>query len=145
MTRYAINVIENGENQLLFLQRSPHAKLGPGLWGFSGGHIEASESPEQCSLREIGEELGSEHRIELLAKLGPVKDSFYGGVMEICLFHYRWHAGHIALNEEHTRYAWISREDYRNYPVMAGIDEDIAYFNIWPRSFLNQDKLPPAG
>jgi hypothetical protein len=65
--------------------------------------------------------------------------------MEIYLFHYRWHSGHIVLNEEHTRYAWIGRENYRTYAVMRGIDEDIAYFNVWPRSCLNQDGLPPTG
>jgi hypothetical protein len=46
------------------------------------------------------------------------------------------------LNEEHTEYAWVSREHYHHYHVMDGIDEDIDYFKIWPRSYLNPDKLP---
>jgi 8-oxo-dGTP diphosphatase len=139
--RYAINVIENRDNELLLLQRSAEATLGPGLWGFAGGHIEAAETPAQCSLREIREELGPEHDIELLRQLAPVRDRFYGGSLEIHLFHYRWHSGRILLNDEHTRYAWVSREDYGGYPVMDGIDEDIDYFGIWPRSFLNRDRL----
>jgi 8-oxo-dGTP pyrophosphatase MutT (NUDIX family) len=140
--RYAINVIQNRRGELLLLQRAPEAKLGPGLWGFSGGHIEPAETPEQCSLRELGEELGAGHDVELLGTIGPVRDSFYGGGMEIHLFHYLWRSGRIVLNPEHTRFAWVDREHYRDYAVMDGIDEDIAYFDIWPRSCLNPEKLP---
>ena len=140
--RYAISVIENTANELLLVQRSPSAKLGPGLWGFPGGHIEPWETPEQCAAREMREELGRDHVVDLIARLPPVRDSFYGGRLEVHLFHYRWHSGTITLNDEHTRYAWVSQEAYRSYPVMYGIDEDIAYFGIWPREFLNQDRLP---
>ena len=140
--RFAINIVENGRNELLLLKRAPQAQLGPGLWGFPAGHIEPGETPMQCSLREIKEELGTEGSLELVNSLGPVRDSFYGGGYRIYLFHYRWHAGKIRLNEEHTEYAWVSREHYRHYHVMDGIDEDIDYFKIWPRSYLNPDKLP---
>jgi 8-oxo-dGTP pyrophosphatase MutT (NUDIX family) len=140
--RYAINVIEDPDGRILLLQRSPVASLGAGLWGFSGGHIEAGESPAQCSQREIDEELGVLHAVELRGQIGPVRDSFYGGSLEIHLFHYLWHGGTIRLNDEHQRYAWVFKEDYRGYAVMDGIDEDIDYFGIWPRHFLNPQRLP---
>jgi 8-oxo-dGTP diphosphatase len=140
--RYAINVIEDEQDRILLLQRSPGATLGPGLWGFSGGHIEAGETAEQCSMRELDEELGSSHALELCGQLGPVRDTFYGGTFQVFLFHYLWRGGRIRLNEEHTRYEWVAKEDYRAYPVMDGIDEDIDYFGIWPRQFLNPDRLP---
>jgi 8-oxo-dGTP diphosphatase len=140
--RYAINVIEDEQGRILLLQRSSAAILGAGLWGFSGGHIEAGETAGQCSLRELDEELGSAHALELHGQLGPVRDTFYGGTLQVFLFHYLWRGGTIRLNDEHTRYEWVAKEDYRAYAVMAGIDEDIDYFGIWPRRFLNPDRLP---
>ena len=77
-----------------------------------------------------------------MATLGPVRDSYYGGVYEIYLFHHRWLDGEVKLNREHSSYAWVSREDFRDYTVMDGIDEDIRYFDIWPLKFLNKNKLP---
>jgi 8-oxo-dGTP pyrophosphatase MutT (NUDIX family) len=140
--RYAICLIENQDNALLFVKRAAGASLGPVLWGFPAGHIEAGEGPEDCALRELREEIGGDCRFDLVNRLGPVRDTFYGGVFEIHLFHYLWQGGVVTLNEEHSDYAWVGREDYRSYPVMDGIDEDIAYFGIWPRRFLNADRLP---
>jgi 8-oxo-dGTP pyrophosphatase MutT (NUDIX family) len=139
---FAINVIEDVQNRLLLLQRATEAPLGPGRWGFVGGHIEEGESAEECSHRELEEELGPDLDLRLVGQIGPVRDSLYGGVFEVYLFHYRWGGGQIVLNAEHTRYVWVTRQEYRHYPVMDGIDEDIDYFGIWPRSYLNEDKLP---
>ena len=140
--RFSINIIEDRRNQILFLKRGPHTNLGPGLWGFPAGHIEPNETPENCSLRELVEEIGDEIDVQLLRCIGPVRDSFYGGIYEIYLYHYRWLDGNIHLNHEHTEYAWVSKETFRSYSVMDGIDEDIHYFRIWPRKYLNCGKLP---
>lgn len=142
--RYAINLIENQRRELLLLRRALDRKLGPGLWGFAAGNIEPGESPEACSLREIREEIGPRHRLEALGRLGPLRDSFYGGEFEIHLFHYRWLAGLIVLNGEHTAYAWVGPESYRRYAVMDGIDEDIDLLGIWPRRYLDPRKIPHA-
>ena len=140
--RFSINIIEDADSQLLFLKRSSESKFGPGLWGFPAGHIEANESAEQCALRELEEETGSKHKVSMIATKGPLRDSYYGGVYEIYLFHQRWLGGEVSLNHEHTEYAWVNRDNYRRYKVMDGIDEDIRYMNIWPVEFLNANKLP---
>jgi 8-oxo-dGTP pyrophosphatase MutT (NUDIX family) len=140
--RFYINILENHQKQIHLHKRSPMAKLGPGLWGFPAGHIQPEETPEQAAHRELTEEIGPGHRLEWPRAIGPVRDSFYGGVYEIHLFYVRWLGGVIRLNGEHTEFAWVGREDYRRYPVMDGIDEDLDYFQIWPRRFLNPDKLP---
>lgn len=140
--RYAINVIEDRQSRILLLQRTAEARLGAGLWGFCAGHIEPGETPAGCSARELREQLGDNCRVTLLRALGPVADSYYGGNLEIHLFHYRWQGGCVQLNAEHTAYAWVNRARYRDYPVMDGIDEDLAYFEIWPRRYLNPHRLP---
>ncbi len=140
--RFSINIVENFASELLLLKRSTNTKFGPGLWGFPAGHIDPGETADECALRELNEEIGSVFEIESLAQKGPVRDSYYGGVYEIYLFHRRWLSGEVILNNEHTAYAWVGREEYKRYPVMNGIDEDIRYFNIWPLEFLNADKLP---
>ncbi|MGH6636151.1 MAG: NUDIX hydrolase [Gammaproteobacteria bacterium] len=141
--RLSINVVENRAREILLLRRSPQAHLGAGLWGFPAGRIEGGETPSQCALRELTEEIGAEHRIELISTFGPIRDTFYGGIFKVYLFHHRWLEGRIVLNHEHTQYAWVGREIYKRYSVMNGIDEDLAYLNVWPHRFLNHDKLPP--
>lgn len=140
--RFAINVLENSDNEILLLKRSPRARLGPGLWGFPAGHIEAEETPEACAWRELNEEIGKDFETDIINRLGPMRDTFYGGIYEIHLFHRRWRKGRVKLNHEHTDHAWVGKEVFREYNVMDGIDEDISYLGIWPVEYLNPAKLP---
>lgn len=140
--RFAINVLENSNNEILLLKRSPRARLGPGLWGFPAGHIEDGESPEDCAWRELTEEIGRDFESEIIARLDPMRDTFYGGIYEIHLFHHRWIGGNVHLNAEHTDQTWVGKETFRDYDVMDGIDEDIFYLGIWPVEYLNPTKLP---
>jgi len=139
--RFAINIIENTRNEILLLKRHTKKLIGPGKWGLPAGHIKPGESPQQCSTRELGEELGPDCSLTLIKSIGPVRDILYGAKYEIHLFHYRWNGGTLRLNHEHTDHAWVAREAYRNYDVVDGIDEDILYLDIWPRTYLNQEKL----
>ena len=141
--RFSINVLENDNQEILLLKRRPDAQLGPGLWGFPAGHIENGESAEECALRELREEIGKYFTIETVNRLGPLRDPFYGGIYEIHLFHHHWTKGTIRLNHEHTGYAWVCKENFKHYAVMDGIDEDLLYLNIWPREYLNENRLPP--
>jgi len=135
--RFSINLVENARGELLLLKRSRMQKLGPGMWGFPAGHIEGDETPEDCSLRELREEIGQDFQLALIRRVGPIPDIHYGGIYRIYLFHYRWMHGKVKLNHEHTAWTWVGREDYRDYPVMDGMDEDILHLNIWPREFLH--------
>lgn len=141
-SRFSINVLENDKNEILLLKRGHDTDIGPGTWGFPAGHIEMDESPEECSLRELREELGDQFEFKLIKQLGPVRDTLYGGIYQVWLYHYRWLTGTINLNHEHTDYAWVCKEDFKNYDVTGGIDEDILYLNIWPRKYLNENRLP---
>jgi len=54
--RVGIGVIIRRDNQILLGKRkNAH---GQGSWCFAGGHLEFGESWEECSIREISEEIG---------------------------------------------------------------------------------------
>lgn len=139
---YAITLLENSDNQLLFLKRSRYAELGAGQWGLPAGHIKPGESPQKCAARELTEEIGKQLKLQYVRQFGPVRDSCYGGIYEIWLFHFMWLGGAVNLNHEHTDYCWISREQFLDLDTVAGIDEDIAYLEIWPLEYLDRARLP---
>ena len=132
--RFAINVIENSARQILLLKRYPGAKMQAGRWGFPAGHIEANETAAECAERERLEEIGDQHHVRFIKQYGPIRDTFYGGIYELMLFHQQWLGGEVHLNYEHTDYAWVGQQEYENYDIMDGIDEDLVYLNIWQHS-----------
>ena len=140
--RFSICLIENARGELLLLKRAEDRPLGPGLWGFPAGHIEAEESPRQCAMRELREEIGTEVEVEEIRALGPLRDSLYGGIYEIHLYHLRFLRGEVRLNHEHTAHLWADAALCRELPTMAGIEEDIALLGIWPLHALDPARLP---
>ena len=136
--RFSVNVVMNGNSEILLLKRSTASRYGPGLWGFPAGHIEAGESPQECAQRELFEEIGTDISVEPVQQLDPVRDEISGSIYEFYLFHLRWLGGEIRLNDEHTDYAWVNRHDYKNYPVMRGVDLDLLYLDIWPEQYLKR-------
>ncbi|MEX2481798.1 MAG: NUDIX domain-containing protein [Gammaproteobacteria bacterium] len=142
--RYALNLLLDSDDRLLLLRRAEDAELGPGLWGLPAGKIEAGETAAEAAAREMAEEIGAGHDVTLLRYVGPLRDSYYGGRYEIHLFLQRWHRGDVVLNHEHSAFAWVSREHFRHYAVMDGIDEDIAILGFWPRRYLNEARIPAS-
>ncbi|MGR8950577.1 MAG: hypothetical protein ACU84Q_21240, partial [Gammaproteobacteria bacterium] len=72
----------------------------------------------------------------------PVRDTFYGGLYEIHLFHFIWRNGNIQLNEEHSDFRWVDKTQFAGLDAMFGVDEDIRYLGIWPEKYLNPERLP---
>ena len=141
---YALNLLQNEAGELLLLKRAAQAVLGAGLWGLPAGKIEPGESAADAAWRELEEEIGPGHQARLLRYLGPIRDTYYGGIYEIHLFHRRWRAGTVRLNHEHSDFAWVAPEHFCNYPVMDGIDEDIALLGFWAQRYLNAARVPPS-
>lgn len=142
--RFSICLLENEQHELLFVRRASGATFAADQWGFPGGHIEGSESPMQCAVRELDEEIGEDHTLTLRQAHEPVRDSFYGGNYEIHLFHFIWTAGVVSLNEEHSEYRWVDKSNFAKLDTVLGVDEDIYYLGIWPLECLHPDKLPPS-
>lgn len=141
--RFALNLLLDDASRLLLLKRVDSAHLGPGLWGLPAGKIEAGETAAAAAAREMCEEIGPDHRVELTRYLGPIRDTYYGGQYEIHLFQQRWRGGEVVLNDEHTAWAWVAPEDFHRYPVMDGIEEDIALLGFWPQRYLDRERIPP--
>lgn len=58
----ALALIWNG-GLLLVTKRRDDADHLPGLWEFPGGKCQQDETPQQCAVREVREEVGLEVRI----------------------------------------------------------------------------------
>lgn len=63
------------DGRVLLAQRPPGKQLA-GLWEFPGGKVEPGETPEQCIIRELHEEIGIETEIPCLAPLTFASHSY---------------------------------------------------------------------
>lgn len=95
------------EGKILATQRGAAMDL-PGCWEFPGGKVEPGESPENCLLREIGEELSIEIRI--CAALTPAVHTYPTKQIRLLPFLATWHGGSLKLTE-HAQSQWLVKED----------------------------------
>jgi 8-oxo-dGTP diphosphatase len=101
----ACAIIEQ-EGAVLAAQRSATMTL-PLKWEFPGGKIEAGESPEECLIRELMEELGISVFID--AALSPATHSYPDLTVTLYPFTCRL-AGGIITPHEHHALKWIEPE-----------------------------------
>lgn len=96
-------IIENGT--LLLARRGPGEQL-PGMWELPGGKLEEGESPQECLVRELAEELQMEATAGgVLAQ--TVYKYEHGEFMMIAL--QAWRHSDYSLSV-HDRAAWFRRE-----------------------------------
>jgi 8-oxo-dGTP diphosphatase len=96
-------VIFNEKNEILCAQRSPSMSL-PGLWEFPGGKIEPGESPEQCLVREIREELDC--LIEVHERIADATHSYPNLVVRLITYKAKIMEGAPAP-KEHAQLVWL--------------------------------------
>lgn len=91
------------ESRILAVQRGPESKH-PWKWEFPGGKVHLQESPEQCIVREIEEELMI--GIEILEPLLSVEFDYGKGMIRLIPFVCKVISGEIILTE-HVGYQWF--------------------------------------
>lgn len=119
MTEYkkqvAAAIIRDPERKILIAQRSHDDEL-PLMWEFPGGKLEPGETPEECVVREIKEELALD--IQLLGVYKSILYDYDGGV-RLTFFNAEITGGRMRLN----------------------VHEDVRW--VWPREIKEYDFMPP--
>jgi 8-oxo-dGTP diphosphatase len=105
----------DADGRVLLAQR-PEGKQLAGLWEFPGGKVEPGETPEECLIRELHEELGIETEIPCLAPLTFASHSYEDFHLLMPLFVCRRFRG-IALPREGQGLKWVRPRQMRDYPM----------------------------
>ncbi|MHA6645671.1 8-oxo-dGTP diphosphatase MutT [Mesorhizobium sp. A623] len=117
----------DADGRVLIAQR-PQGKQLAGLWEFPGGKVEQGETPEQCLVRELREEIGVETKIACLAPLTFASHSYDDFHLLMPLYICRRFEG-IAMPKEGQTLKWVRPRQMRDYP-MPPADEPLIPFLI---------------
>lgn len=112
----------DADGRVLVAQR-PEGKSLAGLWEFPGGKIEPSETPEECLIRELNEELGITTKVACLAPLTFASHSYEKFHLLMPLFVCRRFEG-IPVGREGQTLKWVKPRDLRNF-AMPPADEPL--------------------
>ena len=100
------------QSKILIDQRPPGGVLA-GLWEFPGGKIEASETAEQCAVREAREEVGLTIKTE--AFIAAVEHDYGDKIVQLQAYLCRVLSGE-AQALECSAVRWILPEELEKYP-----------------------------
>ena len=97
------------------LKRNPNDVHYPGLWDIPGGGGDEGETLKETAIREAKEECGLEVEIQedyftVFHRTDKPVDvyGFVGGLTK----------GNIVLNAEHTEFAWMPKDEWRNFELI---------------------------
>jgi len=104
----------------------------PGYWEFPGGKMEPEESPTNCLIREISEELSIGIRIS--RPLTPVLHTYPNKSIQLIPFLATWESGTLQLTE-HAQSQWFAQKDLlsldwapADIPIVHELNENWDYF-----------------
>ena len=99
-------IIDNKE-RLLAAQRSENMSL-PLKWELPGGKVEQNETPENCIIREISEELNI--KIEVVKSIRPNTHIYPNITINLIPFICKRISGEITL-KEHIDFKWLNKNE----------------------------------
>ncbi len=103
------------DGRVLLAQR-PEGKTMAGLWEFPGGKVEAHETPEDCLMREIEEELGISTWASCLAPLSFASQAYDEFHLLMPLYVCRVWKGVVAPTEG-QELKWVAKQALTDYPM----------------------------
>jgi 8-oxo-dGTP diphosphatase len=115
----------DADGRVLICQR-PKGKQLAGLWEFPGGKVEAGETPEDCLIREMKEELGIEVRAACLAPFVFASHGYDSFHLLMPLFLLRRWDGVITAHE-HEALAWVRPNQLSQYPMPPADEPLVAW------------------
>ena len=105
----------DADNRVLITKR-PEGKPLAGLWEFPGGKVEAGETPEDCLIRELNEELGIFVKAACLAPLTFASHSYPDFHLLMPLYVCRRYEG-IPRGLEGQQIKWVMPKVLRDFPM----------------------------
>lgn len=105
----------DADNRVLISKR-PEGKALAGLWEFPGGKLEPGETPEDCLIRELQEELGVITKPACLAPLTFASFKYPDFHLFMPLYICRRYEG-IARGVEGQEIKWVPPKKLREYPM----------------------------
>ena len=117
------------DGRVLLAQR-PEGKSMAGLWEFPGGKVEVGETPEDCLMRELEEELGISTWASCLAPLTFASHAY--GDLHLLMPPYAcpiW--VRLARPREGQQLAWVRARDLDDYPMPAADRPLIPILRDW--------------
>jgi len=112
------------DDKILIAQRAKD-----GFWEFPGGKIDEGETPEQCVVREMKEELNVDIKIKKF--LGLIEGVYRGIPMEVHAFLATLNGGAMALNV-HKDAKWLKLNEINQYLL---VEEDAVILKQFSDSF----------
>lgn len=111
-------------DKFLIVKRNSKSKIHPSLWMFPGGKVEANEDLIEALKREIKEETNLEiNNIKKISEYEykrPDNSITFG----IC-FSAASTTENIKLNNELEDFKWITPQEFKNYPHLKELDEEV--------------------
>lgn len=122
------------DNKILIAKRGETKSLA-NLWEFPGGKVEGNESPEECVVREIQEELNI--NIKVLKHFSTNIHKYDFGEIKLIAFLAELESGEIELRE-HADFKWVLIDNLSNFEFAPADIPIVEKLKIEGINFINK-------